>query len=234
MQTCALPIEAGVRDASVGGSYRAIAVVRRGGHPYHAGIPGAQVGVRITHRVHRASGCISVCIRLSRTTTWAARTLRRDTLETGSRFDDALCSRRWRGHLGGRRHRQLIPFIQKCRYCARVRFGLRLRMDCLPVSVYARHGGWFIYACALQHFLSGVAVYELPHGRHGACDDFGNEKYSGKPQTIWTGILVHYVHGPTYWFHHRVSHELVVSIPTHEARHDDGTTIGRICKRWGT
>ena len=55
-----------------------------------------------------------------------------------------------------------------------------------------------------------------------------------EPQSIWTGILVHYVHGPACWFHHRVSHELVVGIPTHEARHDDGATIGRICKRWGT
>ena len=138
------------------------------------------------------------------------------------------------GILAGAVIASLFHLPHSYRYCAGVRFGLRLRMEYLPISVHAGHGGWFIYACALQHFLSGVAVYELPHGRHGAGDDFGNEKRSGEPRSLRTGILVHYVHGPACWFHHRVSDELVVGIPTHEARHDDGATTERVCKRWST
>ncbi len=52
------------------------------------------------------------------------------------------------------------------------------------------------------------------------------------PRPIWIGILVHYIHGASCRIHHCVSHELVVGIPTHEARHDDGTITQRVCKGW--
>ena len=88
------------------------------------------------------------------------------------------------GILAGAVIARLFHLPHSYRYCAGVRFGLRFRMECLPISVHAGHGRWFLYACALQHLFPGVAVYELPYGRHGACDDFGHEKRSGESRSI--------------------------------------------------
>ena len=94
-------------------------------------------------------------------------------------------------------------------------------------------GGSYMRALSKAFFPELLSMNCLMAG-NGACDDSGNEKRSGESRSIWTRILVYHVHGPSCWFHHRLSYEVVVGIPTHEAWHDDGAATERICKRWST
>ncbi len=64
----------------------------------------------------------------------------------------------------------------------------------------------------VQYLLPGITVHELPYGRHGADNDISNEPCSREPRSLWGGILVRYVHGPSRWLRHCVPHELVAGI----------------------
>lgn len=55
-------------------------------------------------------------------------------------------------------------------------------------------------------------------------------KMMGQSGTVPGTILVRYVHGASCRLYHRVSDELVVGIPAHEARRDDGATVKRVCR----
>src|SRR5947209_2300387 len=77
---CQGGLDVGWRDAAVVRADRGGAPVRGGGHPHHAGICGAQMGVRAADRVYRCGRCVPLRARLPRAAAGAARTLRRRAL----------------------------------------------------------------------------------------------------------------------------------------------------------
>src|SRR3954463_4973497 len=102
--------DVGRRDVAVVPADSGVAAIRGGGHSEHAGISGAQMGVRAAHGVYRRVRRVSLRARLPGAAARTARALRRGALAAGAGIDDALRRRTASGFSPVRYSRALLVF----------------------------------------------------------------------------------------------------------------------------
>ena len=142
----------------------------------HSRVTGPQVGLRDSHRVHRASRGVLLRPGLSGTASGNPRGVHRGPLASSARVDHALRRRRWDRHRGRSCHRRGAGAVLLAGFPARVRARFRVWVGVLPSVRHARHGGRVVPTVPEDDVSARAAVDEPVDDGYGADVPLRNEK----------------------------------------------------------